>query len=190
MRAASPQPWTSGDTWAHEWAEGPYRYHLEPEAWDPSLPVLGVVGLNPSFASTTPTEKHPKPGPDPTMRRVMYFAKRDGFGGVLMANAWAFRSTKPGALRSVADPFGPKNHYALAGLSTRCKRIVVAWGAHPSLTEEHVARVLRFIDRPVYCFGTNADGSPKHPLYLRKDTPIVPWPVGIMAELAAMPRAT
>jgi hypothetical protein len=27
----------------------------------------------------------------------------------------------------------------------------------------------------LWCFGTNQDGSPKHTLYLRGDTPLIPY---------------
>ena len=34
---------------------------------------------------------------------------------------------------------------------------------------------LRAEGHDIWCFGTNGDGSPKHPLYLRGDTPLIRW---------------
>jgi hypothetical protein len=41
-----------------------------------------------------------------------------------------------------------------------------------------VLRHLRALDVPLWCFGTNRDGSPKHPLYLRYGTQLVRFPGG------------
>jgi len=30
----------------------------------------------------------------------------------------------------------------------------------------------------LWCLGTTADGSPRHPLYVRGDAPLIPWGTG------------
>lgn len=165
--------------WAEEWAEDPYRYLLTPRAWDSRLPILAMIGLNPSTASTmdvaaAPGQHARKNGPDPTVTRFMNFARRDGFGGVVIGNAFALRSTSPKALREHADPFGPKNGQALLRIREMTGHIVVCWGADPMVTVEHERKVLSYLG-DVRCFGTTALGAPRHPLYLPSDTAIVPY---------------
>jgi len=48
------------------------------------------IGLNPSTADET--------SDDPTLTRCINYAKYWGFGGVCMANLFAFRATKPSAM--------------------------------------------------------------------------------------------
>lgn len=62
-----------------------YRYILT-RRWSPA-PMLGCIGLNPSTADELQD--------DPTVRRWMGFARRDGFGGIVVGNLFAFRATNP-----------------------------------------------------------------------------------------------
>jgi hypothetical protein len=150
---------------------GLYRYHLW-RVWDDTLPVMVWVMMNPSTADQTDD--------DPTIRRCVGFAKRDGFGGISVRNVFALRSTDPKALLTAADPFGPKNEDALLHCRgvAMMTRLVVAWGkpvGGKRLAGYYQrAAVACSINKP-YCLGVNGDGSPKHPLYLANDTPIVPW---------------
>ena len=50
-------------------------------------PLILFIGLNPSTADETKN--------DPTIRRCINFAKDWGYGGVMIANLFAFRSTSP-----------------------------------------------------------------------------------------------
>jgi hypothetical protein len=77
-----------------------YRYWLL-RVWDDSKPILCVIGVNPSTADETLD--------DPTIRRVIGFAKRLGYGGALMLNVGAYRSTDPRKWLKALDPFGPEN---------------------------------------------------------------------------------
>lgn len=65
---------------------GDYRYRLT-RVWDPTLPTITFVLLNPSTADAEHL--------DPTLRRCVGFAKRDGFGGMVILNLYAFRSPSP-----------------------------------------------------------------------------------------------
>lgn len=166
--------------WAEEWAEEPYRYTLIPAAWDYRLPILAMIGLNPSVASTLDVaasegQHKRKNGPDPTVTRFMNFARRDGFGGVVIGNAFALRSTSPKALRAHDNPYGPMNGVALRKIREMTDHIVVCWGADPMVTPVHERMVLEALGGHVRCFGTTKSGAPRHPLYLPSDTKIVPF---------------
>jgi hypothetical protein len=87
-----------------------YRYVLR-RIWDRSTPPAMFVGLNPSTADEVKD--------DPTVRRCIGYAKRWGFGGLIMTNIFAFRSTDPNALVELDDPVGPRNDAWLRRLQRR-----------------------------------------------------------------------
>lgn len=117
-----------------------------------------VVGLNPSTADEWQD--------DPTIRRCINFARDWGFGCLVMANAYAYRSTDPKGLWSVDDPVGPENDDALQSLAQMAGMVLVAWGVN--CKPERQEQVLELLDRPVHCLGTTKEGFPKHPLYIAR----------------------
>lgn len=136
-----------------------WRYILW-RIWDPSLPIIMFVGLNPSTADETED--------DATIRRCVRFAKDWGYGGIYMVNLFAFRATKPADLKKSLAPVGPSNDWALATYSKDASRTVACWGAHGSFLRRDKAVALILSD--LYCLGTTRGGQPKHPLRLRSDT--------------------
>src|SRR5437667_161717 len=62
------------------------------------------------------------------LRRCLGFASQWGFGRVDVCNLFAYRATKPAALRLAVDPIGPKNHEYLVEAATGCNLVVAAWG--------------------------------------------------------------
>jgi hypothetical protein len=163
--------------------DGLYRWSLE-RRWD-HRPSLGFVMLNPSTADADVD--------DPTIRRCIGFAQREGHGGIYVVNLYALRATKPAHLLDYPDPEGHANVGAFMALP---ERVVVAYGAHVSmggLPASKAAQWLRDEARQrhiLYCLGITKDGHPRHPLYVRGDTPLLCWPslcdpeaaLGLIAE--------
>jgi hypothetical protein len=145
---------------------GLYRYRLTREWSD--TPLLPFVMLNPSTADADDD--------DPTIRRCMAFARREGAGGIVVGNQFAFRSTDPEALRTAADPFGPDNERALFEIAEEASvsgmPIVCAWGAHGGHNNHHIV-ILQRAGARLVCLGMTKDGHPRHPLYVRGDQPLV-----------------
>lgn len=141
-----------------------FRYWLTRE-WDLSLPMVAFIGLNPSTADETVD--------DPTIRRCMGFARSWGKGGILMLNLYAFRATVPAdmwrAQKRGVDVIGGQKNWADAlkeyAQNCNCDLVVAAWGAHGKKRGPDVS--MRWPG--LMCLGRNADGSPKHPLYLKGD---------------------
>lgn len=147
-----------------------WRYTLHRDI-DPLLGngTVAFIGLNPSTADETQD--------DPTIRRCIRFARSWGYQHLTMLNLFGLRSTDPRGLLGHRDPVGPGNDLAIATQIANADLVVCAWGAFPSgrpELERRAAFVLRMIHNP-HCLGVTADGSPRHPLYVRGDTKPVPY---------------
>jgi hypothetical protein len=136
-------------------SDGVYRYALR-RVWDPNEPAILFVGLNPSTADHRVD--------DPTIRRCMRFARESGFGQLIVANLFAFRTSSPQSLRRAADPVGPENDRWLQELSVEASVSVAAWGNGGTFLHRDRA-VLELLRAPL-CLGVTKRGHPKHPLYV------------------------
>ncbi|MBD8535685.1 DUF1643 domain-containing protein [Plantibacter sp. CFBP 13570] len=139
---------------------GEYRYTLT-RVWDATLPTVTFVLLNPSTADATKL--------DPTLKQCVKFATREGFGGMLILNLYAFRTKEPKVMLAAADPVGPENDRVLAGATGT---VIAGWGAKAKPTR--VTQVLALLP-PLHSLGVTKDGHPCHPLYLADNTPLSAW---------------
>lgn len=151
--------------------DGRYRYRLS-RRWGPGPTMLFAL-LNPSTADGTAA--------DPTLRRCIGFAAREGCEALEIVNPFALRASRPAKLLEADDPVGPENleHLRRAG-AVATGGVVLGWGAHPIMTRAIVARTLEAIyaRTPALgprCLGVTKSGAPRHPLYVRGDAPLVPW---------------
>lgn len=146
---------------------GPLPLHV-------SDPLLNVIMLNPSTADEF-TE-------DPTIRRVLSFAQREGFVNVVITNLFALRSPHPEDLVADPHPIGPENDRYLEYCAHMAHQLWVAWGEGGAFRfrATNVERILRLASRaPIYCLGLNQSGEPRHPLYLKGDTPLQPYSLAL-----------
>lgn len=143
-----------------------YRWALSRCWGDERVPMMMFVGLNPSTADEVTL--------DPTMRRVVAFAKREGFGGIWMGNLFALRSTDPKLLKVSFSPVGKENDSWLLDMAHWTEQVVFGWGSHGGYLDRslHVRKLLA--DYKPVCLGKTKNGQPKHPLYLKADTPLQP----------------
>lgn len=142
-----------------------YRYLLE-HRWGSVAPMV-LVMLNPSTADATRD--------DPTMRRALRFARREGCGGLIVVNLFALRATDPAALTSHPDPVGSDNDQVLCAAVGRGNLVVAGWGAHgtPHGRDRAVLRLLAPVR--LRCLGLTAGGQPRHPLYLPATAPLTDY---------------
>lgn len=163
---------TTNGQGASAWFSGcrRYRYLLTRRRIVPGAPLATFVMLNPSTADAFED--------DPTIRRCIGFARSWGLN-LRVVNLYGLRSTDPRELRRVDDPVGPHNdeHLADAAWCSWADNtpLVAAWGVHAK--PERVAAVLALphMDR-LSALGVTKSGSPRHPLYLRGDSTLSPWP--------------
>jgi hypothetical protein len=158
-----------------------YRYTLK-IVWDDALPLCQVIGLNPSTADEFKD--------DPTLRRVKGFAKAWGHGGIVMTNLFAWRDTKPAAMKKAALPIGEcsfcsyevrtanrvhsftqRNDAELFLAAQQCALTIAAWGNHGTFLKRD--QRVRDLIKGMKCFRLTNAGQPEHPLYMPAATQLI-----------------
>ncbi|BDY04689.1 DUF1643 domain-containing protein [Ferrimonas sp. YFM] len=141
-----------------------YRYALT-RVWDADKPYVMFVGLNPSTADAVDD--------DPTIRRCIGFAQSWGYGGLVMANLFAYRATEPHVMMSAGDPVGPDNDDWLTRLGEKAGVVVAAWGNDGAFLNRS-SQVHELLPNLHY-LKMNKSGEPAHPLYLKATLTPTAW---------------
>lgn len=154
---------------------GRFRYKLWRQ-WAPGTICCWLM-LNPSKAG--PVEN------DPTVLSCVDFASMWGHGGIVVANMFAYRATRPRQLRDIIRsrvwsdnpgpcPTGdPRNREAIRECCEEAAVIVAAWGTHAHSWMPDRPRLIQMdveaLGRKMVCLGRTRDG---HPLYVKRNTPL------------------
>ena len=146
---------------------GLYRYELR-RVWDTNRPWVLFICLNPSTADYE--------AEDNTSRVCINYAKRWGYGGLVIANLFAYRSTDPSELYKVSDPVGSDNDKYLRKLGGEASETVCAWSDDGGYLDRDLA-VLPLLRKPK-CLTMLKSGRPGHPLYKNKELKPIPLILG------------
>lgn len=142
-------------------ADTRYRWWLG-RRWADGPPLV-VVALNPSVADGRRD--------DPTTRACCAIAAIGGFGALWLVNLYAWRDTSPAALRRAHDPIGVGHDQWLRRVIVG-RDVLAAWGVY---ADPRRAAQVRALPARWWVLGWTKGGAPRHPLYVRRDTPWVRW---------------
>lgn len=151
-----------------------YRYSLQ-RSWAVSGRSALFVMLNPSTADATVD--------DPTIRRCIGFARSWGCDSIEVVNLYAYRATNPSDLLALHNwvARGPDNLHHVSRALRIADVVVAAWGAwvdaNPSGPRPlNLVDVAEHLGVPLRCLGYTKSGAPRHPLYVKADQPLLPFP--------------
>jgi len=141
-----------------------YRYLLIREFEKGSKKVCFIM-LNPSIAD----EKQN----DPTIRRIISFARRFDAKILWVVNLFGYISSDPDILKRVDDPIGRENDKFIKKYSDLADIVIIGWGSKGGFMRRD-KEVLKIISKDkVFALKLLKHGEPAHPLYLRKDSPLI-----------------
>ena len=113
---------------------------------------------------------------DPSSNRMIDFSMAWGFDGMALMNLSDYRATKPeDLLKPGVVPRSKGNLPLIRDTAKQAAKIICAWG-NLDRRLVHLADVedaLRRDQRELWCLGLNKGGTPKHPLHVRGDTPLI-----------------
>ena len=152
-----------------------YRYILGTRGKNPLI----CVGINPSTA---------QPGDlDNTLKSVQRIALRNGFASFIMVNVYAQRATNPDAMEKTCNPLLHRENLEAFRYVLSISEKPTVWAAWGTIIEkrDYLKDCLRDMIAAGEAYGANwvcagkcsKKGHPHHPLYLRKDEKLRPFPV-------------
>ncbi|MCS5705927.1 DUF1643 domain-containing protein [Synechococcus sp. FGCU-3] len=149
---------------------GNYRWWLE-RRWGQGDGRLLFIGLNPSRAGADQD--------DPTLRRLMGFARGWDYEALEVVNLFARITSSPSVLKRPDQPVGAENDRWIEERLGACDAVWLGWGNGGLWRDRHLA-VLQLMDakasgKPVGCIGRTNAGQPRHPLYTPGATAWRPW---------------
>lgn len=164
----------------NEWLYAPnfyseYRYILGTRGKNPLI----CIGINPSTA---------QPGDlDNTLKSVQRIAHGNGFDSFIMFNVYAQRATDPDAMEETCNWVLHRENLEAFRYVLSIGEKPIVWAAWGTIIEKrpYLKDCLKDMIRAGEEFGANwvcsgkcsKKGHPHHPLYLRKDEKIRPFPV-------------
>lgn len=176
-RALRPNPDYDVSRWLYvpnSYSE--YRYILGTRGERPLI----CVGINPSTAAPDAL--------DPTLKSVERIAHANGYDSFLMFNVYAQRATRPDDMERVCNlRLHEENRKAFRYLLSLSEEPAVwaAWGnvilkrnylmdcMRDFLADGQAANARWYTAGPLL-----KSGHPHHPLYLKRDTPLLPFDIG------------
>lgn len=141
------------------------RYALT-RSWDENKPHALCIGLNPSTANETDD--------DATIKSLTRILTNANFGRFTMCNLFPFISTDPD---KVSEWWSSQKDHIYANdvfisiASTESFVTIFCWGNF-KVAEVRAKKIYEMCPHAM-CFGKNANGSPKHPLYLKSDSKLM-----------------
>ena len=152
-----------------------YRYILGTRGKKPLI----CIGVNPSTARPDAL--------DNTLKSVERIALGNGYDSFLMFNVYAQRATDPNAMEKALNPLLHRENMAAFRYVLSLSPEPAVWAAWGAVIEKRgylsgCVRDMLDIGKEYgarwYCAGAiTKKGHPHHPLYLRKDEPLKPFPV-------------
>ncbi len=150
-----------------------YRYVLGTRGKKPLI----CIGINPSTAAPDAL--------DPTLQSVERIAHSNGYDSFLMFNVYAQRATRPDDMESACNAaLHAENRKAFRYLLSQSPHPAV-WAAWGRIIEKrsYLMDCMRDFAADGQAVGANwftagpllKSGHPHHPLYLRRDTPLLPF---------------
>lgn len=140
--------------------------------WGTCQRLAVCIGLNPSIADHV--------SDDPTIKAMYGHCDAWDRERLVMINLFTLVATEPKDMLKHHEPevAGHSEVWQTLFEKPEPKLLVVAaWGAHGVLNDQDKKAMawLNYWNIKPACLGTNANGTPKHPLYIRRGEPLIPY---------------